>query len=84
MDIAYLIGAIVGAIIMGGIVGAIPLILGLRRERKNLAIMGFISCIVGSLILDLFLSVPLCIIFVLLILFTKGNKPETDTNADAS
>jgi len=83
MDMAELIGLIVGALVSGALVGAIPLILGLRRERKNLAIMGFISCIVGSLILGLLLSVPLCIIFVLLILFTKGNKPATDASSDA-
>ena len=78
MDIAYLIGVIIGAVVVGGLVGAVPLICGLIKKRTGLAIGGMAACLIGHFILGLIISVPLCILFVLLIFLTKkkDNTPE--------
>ena len=73
---AYTFGAILGSLFMGAIFGAIPLILGTARKKKNLAIGGFVACIAGSFLAGLFLSVPLCILFVVLVLAIKNKPPD--------
>ena len=69
-------GFIIGALLMGAIMGAFPLTLGLIKGRKKLAIGGFVACLVGSLILGLLLSVPLAILFVILIFVTERKSRE--------
>lgn len=59
---------ILGALIGGAIVGLIPLITGIVNKKIGLAIGGFFACLVGGFIFGLFLSVPLCILFMYLIL----------------
>jgi LytS/YehU family sensor histidine kinase len=73
-EIAFNVGVVIGSLLAGVIFGLIPLILGLRKKKKTLAISGFVACIVGSLILGLFLSIPICIVFVILILGLKGKN----------
>ena len=72
-SIAFIIGAIVGAFISGVIVGCIPLILGFVKKLPLYGVIGFMACIIGSLILGLFLSIPICILFVALI-FAKSKS----------
>ena len=82
-DIAvFTIGVIIGALVTGVLVGLVPLILGLKKNKKGLAWGGFAACIVGSLILGLLLSVPLCILFVILILVLKDKKTQEDQQFD--
>tara|TARA_Y100001970_G_scaffold222937_1_gene274374 strand:+ start:6955 stop:7191 length:237 start_codon:yes stop_codon:yes gene_type:complete len=74
-EAGYFVGVIFGALIMGAIIGLIPLILGINKGQKQLGIIGLVSCIVGSLILGLFLSIPIAIVFTIIIL-TKSNSPS--------
>ena len=71
---AYLIGVLFGAIVMGFIVGLIPLICGLIKKRILLAIGGFFACIVAHFILGFFFSVPVCAAFTILIFVTKKKR----------
>lgn len=59
---------ILGAIIAGAVIGAIPAILGAVKGKIGLGLGGFASCLIGSIILGMILSIPLCAIFVYLIL----------------
>ena len=79
---AYTFGLILGSLFMGAILGAIPLILGKARKKKKLAIGGFVACIAGSFLAGLFLSAPLCILFVILILAIKNKPPDTEPDIE--
>ena len=57
-DAAYLIGSIIGALLVGFVFGLVPLICGLIKKRVGLAIGGFAACLVGGFILGLILALP--------------------------
>ena len=61
---AYVFGAIIGSILSGAIVGAIPAICGAIKHKVGLAIGGFFACLVASFLLGLILSIPVCAVFL--------------------
>ena len=69
---AYAWGAIIGSILSGVLVGAIPAICGAVKHKIGLAIGGFFACLVASFLLGLLLSVPVCAVF----LFFIFKKPK--------
>ena len=71
---AFNIGRIVGALVMGVALGLVPLITGLKKDKKGLAIGGFFACLVGTFILGLILGAPVCAVFTYLI--NKKSKEE--------
>ena len=71
MDGAFMAGVLIGALLMGVVIGLIPLIIGIVKEQLNLGIIGLVSCIVGNLILGLLLSIPIALIFSIIILTKK-------------
>ncbi len=73
--IAILIGGIIGGIM----VGAVPAICGAIKRKPGLAVGGFFACFGANILLGLLLSAPLCVLFTILI-FRKG-KDETSTPA---
>lgn len=80
---AYAIGAVVGAIVVGVCLGLVPLILGLKRQKKGLAIGGFFACLVGAFIAGILLGAPLCGLFTFLICKKpkdSGNQQNFDQN----
>ena len=66
MDILSL-APIIGSLLAGLIVGAIPAICGAVRGRIGLAIVGFVACVVSAFLLGLLLAIPVCAIFLFLI-----------------
>ena len=66
MDILSL-APIIGSLLAGLIVGAIPAICGAIRGRIGLAIVGFVACVVSAFLLGLLLAIPVCAIFLFLI-----------------
>ena len=78
---AYTMGMIFGSFVSVAIIGAIPAISGAVKGKLNLALGGFFACIVASFILGLFLSVPVCAIFMYLI-FKKDKTEEKNKNED--
>ena len=74
---AFQIGAIVGSIVSGAIVGAIPMVCGIKKKKLGLAIGGFFACLVASFLLGLILSVPVCAVFLIFIL--KKDKTAENT-----
>ena len=64
---AYTLGAIVGSIITGLIIGAIPAICGVIKGKIKLAVIGFFACLLSAFILGLILALPVCLVFLWLI-----------------
>ncbi len=80
VDAATVVGAIVGAIVAGVIFGLVPLIIGIKKGKVGLGVGGFIACIVGSFLLGLLLSIPMCALFTILIfVFSKNNDAAVTT-----
>ncbi len=69
----FMIGAIIGSLISGAVVGAIPAICGAVKHKIGLAIGGFFACVVASFLLGLILAIPVCALFLFLI-FKKNKK----------
>lgn len=68
---AYLIGTLIGALLGGVIIGLIPFFLGRKYGKSTLGIVGLVVCILGNFLLGFFLSIPACLVFVLIILLTR-------------
>ena len=67
-------GAVIfGAIAMGAIIGLIPFFIGKSRGRTTLGVVFWVLCILGNFIAGLFLSVPICLVTVI-ILFVMNKK----------
>ena len=65
---------LIGALIGGIIVGLIPFFLGKKRNNEGIGTAGLIACVVCNLLLGLLLSIPCCIVFVILILVKARGK----------
>ena len=76
--VAFTFSVIIGSILSGAIVGAIPAICGAIKHKIGLAIGGFFACLVASLLLGLILSVPTCAVFLFLI-FKKEKSTESNS-----
>ncbi len=73
---AYTFGAIVGSLLTGLAIGAVPLICGIIKRKIGLAIGGFFACVVSALILGALLAIPVAGLFVFLIF----KKPKATQN----
>lgn len=67
---------ILGSLLAGAAIGAIPAIYGGVKGRLGLGIAGFFACIFSSLILGLLLSIPTAGVFVYYI-SQKGQTAAT-------
>lgn len=63
----FTFGAIIGSIIIGALIGAIPAICGAIKQKPGLAIGGFFACLVSGLILGMIFAIPVCAVFLFLI-----------------
>ena len=80
-NILYLIGAILGGIVIGAFCGSASLIVGIIRKKKLLGILGFsVSIIFGVLISAVFYQpaflsiIPSAIFVGIIFLLTKNQK----------
>ena len=64
---AYAFGAIIGSLLTGIAIGAVPAICGAIKRKIGLAIGGFFACLVSALVLGMLLAIPVCVLFVVLI-----------------
>ncbi len=60
-------------VLLGIVLGLIPLILGFVKKERSYGVFGFLGSIIGGAILGLFLSVPVMAIFTWLILRRPKN-----------
>ncbi|HXG86631.1 MAG TPA: hypothetical protein VNI84_21615 [Pyrinomonadaceae bacterium] len=62
--------------IAGLLFGLIPLILGIRKKRSTLGVIGLICSIIGGAISGIFLIIPVIAVFIYLIL---KKSPTTES-----
>ena len=78
----FMFGAIIGSIISGAVVGAIPAICGAVKHKIGLAVAGFFSCLVASFILGLILAVPTCAVFMFFIFKKEKSSENKEANKE--
>lgn len=71
LSVAYLFGTIVGALVAGALIGLIPFFLGRKYGKATLGAVGLVVCILCNFLLGMLLSIPACLVFVLIILLTR-------------
>lgn len=71
-------GALFGGL-LGGILGLLPLVLGIIFKRAKIGAVAFVASIIGSAILGLILSIPIVAVSLYLI-FRK--EPARDAQAE--
>ncbi len=69
---------IIGALITGAIIGAIPALCGAIKGKISLAVIGFFSCLISALILGMILAIPVCAVFIFLIFKKDKNGNENN------
>ncbi len=72
---ATLIAKFVGALVGGVLFGLVPFFVARSRGQQTLGVAGLICCIVGSLLMGLFLSVPCALVFTVVALVRKPPAP---------
>ncbi len=75
-----LVAIIFGALAVGALMGLIPLISGMVKNRKGLAIGGFVACVIAGFLLGIILALPTAIVFTLIIFLTKPKATEAVMN----
>lgn len=70
---AYTLGRIIGSLLAGILIGAIPAICGAVKQKIGLAIGGFFACLVSAYILGMILAIPVCAVFLFLIFKKKDS-----------
>lgn len=63
-----MIASIIGALVMGGIVGLIPYFYAKNKFEEKLGMVGLLACVLCNFISGLSLSIPCCIVFLIIIL----------------
>lgn len=76
----YFYYIIAGSVIFGALIGLVPLLIGIRRGRRNLGILGFVVTVIDSGVSPI-LGVITAIVFTLVLVF-GSNKKVTDDTAD--
>lgn len=61
-------GLFVANVVLGFFLGTFPLVAGLLAGNRKYAFLGFVSTVAGGSVLGIFLSYPLALLFVWLIL----------------
>jgi hypothetical protein len=75
-DSSTLLLNLLGGLVAGLVMGLIPLIVGLKKRQKALAWSGFGACILSGLLLGLLLSLPVAMIFLIIILVRGKKTPK--------
>jgi MFS family permease len=85
VQVGYWVGIFLGGFVVGALCGLLPLLVGLKKQRRGLALAGWISCVVAGLILGLLLAIPVALVFTVVILFLKprgGREQPPSVPAD--
>jgi len=79
----YYYQILIGCLIVGAILGSVPLLIGLRRSKRNLGIIAFVVTIIDSVIW-LPLGIITAIVFTVIILVQKPAAKESNFSSEAS
>lgn len=75
IEISYFQAGWIFGAALGFLLGLIPLVLGIIREKTKIGVLGLIGATVGNAILGLLLSIPIVAFCIYLIL----QKPTSET-----
>lgn len=78
--VAFFTGAILGAAIVGLVVGLIPLAVGALTGQKHFGTTGFIFCLIGSLVGGAVVAIPIAVAFCVYIVI-KSRKASKQNDA---
>ena len=82
-QMGYTIGVLVGGLAIGALCGILPLVIGLKRNKRSLAIVSMATCIVGGLILGIFLALPVSIVWTVILLSLKAPQARSNVQPEA-
>lgn len=71
---------IIGSLIGGCVVGLLPFIWARKKGYNTLGLVSMLLCVLGNFLLGLYLSVPICII-LLIVIAVKKSTTNTTQNA---
>lgn len=76
-QIGYWIGVLFGGFLVGALLGLFPLLVGLKKNLRGLAIAGWITSICSGLIMGIILALPVSVIFgVTLLVMKRSDTPN--------
>ena len=79
------IGAIAGSLVVGAAAGLVPFVLGQLLNQAKVGRIGFLSCVVASLVGGVLLALPVAVVFVIAVIVmwrrAKTSAPPTSGNA---
>jgi hypothetical protein len=78
---AFMLGAIIGAVIVGILCGLVPLSLAQKRQRQALGWIGFVLCIAAGFLLGLLGALPMAGLIALIIVLV-GAPPKMKAKRD--
>ena len=79
----YYYQILIGCFVIGAIFGSIPLLIGLRRDKRNLGIIAFIVTTIDSVIW-LPLGLITAITFTVIILVQKASAKHKESSSEVS
>lgn len=79
MNAVRIISIVFGSLLMGALLGLIPFFYGRKKGYDTMGVICMVLCMIGSFIAGLFLSVPICLVSVIVIAVKK--KPTRDANS---
>lgn len=71
--------ALIWGVIIGLVVGLIPLIFAVTRQRTDIGVGSFLLCVVTGFIGGIFLAIPMAVV-MLVVIASKTAKHEVTTN----
>jgi hypothetical protein len=74
--LSYYVGVFFGALAVGFFCGLIPAVAGALTKQKRLAFIGFITCLVVSLVGGIVLALPVAVVFGIVIVVKWLRRPE--------
>lgn len=75
----YYFGVILGCVIIGGLIGLIPLFMAKNRGDTKLGIYSLIACIIGQTVGGIVVTIIVCVIAVFAVIkFTSAGVHEKD------
>jgi len=69
-----LVAVLFGSIVSGGLVGLIPFFVGKKKNQERIGLIGLLVCMLASIVAGLYLSIPACLITVIIILVKEGKN----------
>ena len=82
MNVIMIISRIFGSLCMGALIGLIPFLYAKKRGYDTMGLICMLICMLGSFLAGVFLSVPVCLISVIVIALQKDVKGSANPYQD--